>query len=75
MTYSVDWTPQSLHDMKRLDKTIMRRIVDGVNRLAAENYGDVKILTNSLITDTAYRIAKCAEAVFILLHSMRWNSR
>ncbi len=45
MIYRINWTPQSLRDLKRLDKTTTRRIVDGVNRLATENYGDVKKLT------------------------------
>jgi len=53
MKYEVRWTPQSMRDMKRLDPSVARRILDGVRRLANEQYGDVRKLAGY---DDEYRL-------------------
>jgi len=53
MTYRVDWSRQSIRDLRRLDKPIARRIINAVETFAEIGRGDVKKLTNA---DGQYRL-------------------
>lgn len=47
MTYRIEWTRQSLKDLRKLDKSTSNRIIAGVEVFAETGRGDVKRLTNA----------------------------
>ncbi|MCX6020163.1 MAG: type II toxin-antitoxin system RelE/ParE family toxin [Chloroflexi bacterium] len=44
MTWEVTWDDEALDDLDRLDRRTRERIIAAVERLAAEDYGNVKRL-------------------------------
>lgn len=46
MSWSVEWTPRALKDMRRLDAAVRRRVSDAVERYAETGVGDVVQLTD-----------------------------
>ncbi|GMA66265.1 type II toxin-antitoxin system RelE/ParE family toxin (plasmid) [Alicyclobacillus fastidiosus] len=47
MKYDVEWSRQSIRDLRRLDKPTTSRIVNAVEMFAHTGHGDVKKLTNA----------------------------
>lgn len=47
MTWTVIWSDGASSDLAALDKTVARRVVAAVDRLAAKNQGNVKHLKGS----------------------------
>lgn len=46
MSLEVRWRPRARRDLKRLDPSVQRRVVDAVEHFAQTGEGDVKRLTN-----------------------------
>ncbi len=53
MIWEVRWTQRALRDIERLDRRTRERIIAAVERLAAEDYGNVKRLRG---LDAAFRL-------------------
>jgi mRNA-degrading endonuclease RelE of RelBE toxin-antitoxin system len=64
--YAVRWTPASQRDLRRLDKALVRRIVDAVNKYAETGYGDVKRLQG---VDYEWRLRVGEWRVFFTLNA------
>ena len=52
MRYEIEWSHETLKDIRRLDKPLIARIARAIEAFAETGRGDVKCLTNA---DGAYR--------------------
>ncbi|MDP2726001.1 MAG: type II toxin-antitoxin system RelE/ParE family toxin [Dehalococcoidia bacterium] len=44
MTWRVAWTEAALRDLRKLDKTVVARVIQAVERLAEKEHGNVRRL-------------------------------